>query len=77
MAEKSHVYEIVNHANNGKVLATLWWDGKSIQTDNQAFLKRIKRLQIHGKSLSDGPEFLERLKYHYKNGYVMARKVKS
>lgn len=71
-----YVYEIVNYSTGGDVMAKFWWDGKSVKSDNKNMLEKLKKKSIHGKTYRDGVEFLENLKYHYKNGYLMVRKVK-
>lgn len=76
MAEKSHVYEIVKSYDNDKVLATLWWDGKEIQSDNKSFLNELKEDDSIGVSISKGPQWIRRVASKYKNGYLHARKVK-
>ena len=68
------VYELINNNQGGKPMATFWWDGKKIASDNQLALQRLRRITVHGTSFGDGKEFLENLKYHYKNGYLMIRR---
>lgn len=75
MAEKTHVYEIIKSYDSDKVLATLWWDGNKVQSDNEDFLKDLKEDDSIGASISDGPKWLGMVASKFKNGYLHARRV--
>ena len=71
---RQYEYEIVNNAKD-KVEGYVWWDGKKIQSDDPSILKLLKRAVVGGVSFKDGIEFLQKLPYLYKSGYLVARKA--
>jgi len=57
------------------VLAIVWWDGKSIRSNKDSFLSRLKKEEINGMRFSDGEDFLNVLPYRFSNGYMFCRKT--
>lgn len=72
--EKTHVYELVNHAEGDKVVATFWWDGRYVKSDNPDMLESFKRM-MHMK-FRHSESWLQELPRVFRNGYLMARKAK-
>lgn len=66
-------YEVVEGYNNDKVRATVWWNGKRVESDDASFLDEIKD-QIPYPM--DKPEFLQGMSDHFKNGYLYMRRAK-
>ncbi len=71
-----HKYEIISNSTDGKVVGSIWWDGKQIDCDVRNILDNIKGSTILGKDISDGLDFFNVLSTHFKNGYITLRRVK-
>lgn len=69
---KTHIKELVE-SQPQKVIATFWWDGKKVQANPANMLMHIDDLSPNGKTIKDGPEFLDALAYSFRNGYMFVR----
>lgn len=74
--EKELEYKLVNNTSN-TVIGNVWWDGKKVGASNTKAMGLIKHAVINGLTIDDGREFLESLHFHFKSGYITARKVNS
>lgn len=61
---------------DGSVFAVVWWDGKTIRSDNVKILSLLKREEIQGRFFSDGKEFFDVIPYRFANGYAYCRPTK-
>ncbi|MHA2068139.1 MAG: hypothetical protein ACXABY_27575 [Candidatus Thorarchaeota archaeon] len=73
MEEKSNHIAVIDGKKN-KTIATLWWDGKRIQSDNEKFLASLKHVDGLHFSLTN-KHSLDELLQRFKNGYIHAYKV--
>lgn len=67
-------YEIRDN-NSNKVVGTIWWDGRTISSDNRLLLESLRKVAIFDKTVRDGKAFLDLLPYHYSAGYLGAFRV--
>lgn len=58
------------------VVATVWWDGTTVRSDNPKILAVLKREEIYGRYFSDGKEFFDVIPYRFSNGYTYCRPAK-
>lgn len=75
--KKLQQYEVVTK-DKGKdeVTATIWWDGRKVDSDSPAILASLKNISIMGKRITDGLAFFNNLPFHFKNGYTGLRRKK-
>ena len=72
--EKKHIWELRDE--DQKLWATVWWDGKSIRSDDHKVISMLKDIHHSGKEFSDGLEFLNVVPNYFRSGYVTMNKVK-
>lgn len=74
---KKYVFEVISNAGDKpKILGTIWWTGKTIESDVPRLVKDLKNVKITNKSFSDGLEFFNLLPLHFRSGYLTLRRVK-
>jgi len=66
--------EFTSYGKEEKIIGTVWWNGKKIDSDSNMLLARLKDLTIKGLTMEDGVEFLDELPARF-NSYLNARKV--
>lgn len=74
---KKYIFEVIsNSGDQPKVIGTIWWTGKIIDSDVPRFIKDLKKIKITDKTFSDGLKFFNLLPLHFRNGYVTLKRVK-
>lgn len=73
---KKHEHEIVDNTANGKVLGRAWWTGRTIATSNHVVDGILDDLVVYNKTRKDGEVFIEHLPRGFRNGYLVARRVR-
>lgn len=71
---REHEYEVIG--SKDQPIASVWWDGKKVDSDNTAFLKSLDDKPNGVYTVADGIEYLKRLPKLFRNGYIRVRKVK-
>lgn len=61
---------------NDTPLALVWWDGTTICSNSDSFLRRLKKEEIQGYQFGDGEEFFNAIPSRFSNGYVYCKKAK-
>ena len=68
---------VIHSANDPENEIHLWWDGEKVVCSHRGYLEHLVRdIMRWGYTTPDSPEFLESLPKNFRNGYVMARRVK-
>lgn len=72
MATREHEISI-HSANQTKPVATFWWDGEKVRSDDQAFLDHVAEMAPQNKIPRDGVAFLKAVPYAFRNGYMYTK----
>lgn len=73
---REHELELFD-AQENKVVATFWWDGKKVQAEPANYLESANERAPNNKTVADGIEFLEALPSIYRNGYLSMKRKKT
>ena len=74
---KKYIFEVIsNSGDQPKTIGTIWWTGKTIDSDVSKLIKDLKKIKITNKSFGDGLEFFNLLPLHFRNGYLTLKRVK-
>lgn len=67
-------FKIMDDEDN--VIATVWWAGSKLCSDNVKFLASLKTKHVDGLSYGSGKEFFDKIPSIYRSGYMYTRKAK-
>lgn len=74
MPKKTHQYELVS-AQDNKVVAKFWWDGKKVRCSSEHWMKIADSRAPNNRDSSEGLAFLKALPYAFRTGYMNLRRV--
>lgn len=58
------------------IIATVWWTGTKLESDDPIFLEGLKDHCVAGLSYHAGKEFFDKIPSIYRSGYMYTRKAK-